>query len=348
MRELRDLRAFRVDLSCLFGRHLRLERRRRRRLSETRDGPPPRASRVRWSALAAQRAVGTCRLGRAVHVRMYAVATIQQCVMSEDLSGRTSKAVPFGIVGKRAGQKLGAAALRIVFARLPALLPRSIEVHAAHCRRLHRRVIGVVAIGHDLLRLLSQRPFAPFQRGLQLAVIDRVGGRVHIHHQAVGHVGEQLHVVARHRAALTVSHHVRVRIGAGGPRHEFFAIVLLLLLQAFYFTHRRFQSTRPLSRRSAAACRWGAVSSSLSAFRMRTCWRASSRCASSFSLRRKLLPPALALILVPSSVTRSKLIRPSALSIPSTCTNKSSKAALFSERKPDSVRWLIACNPQSH
>jgi hypothetical protein len=50
---------------------------------------------------------------------MYAVATIQQCVMSEDLSGRTSKAVLFGIVGKRAGQELGAAALRIVFPWLP-------------------------------------------------------------------------------------------------------------------------------------------------------------------------------------------------------------------------------------
>src|SRR6202051_2151981 len=102
MRELRDLRAFRVDLSCLFGRHLRLERRRSQRFFEARDGSPPRGPRVLWSALAAPRAVGTCRLWRAVHVRMYAVATIQQSVMSEDLSGRTSKAVPFGIVGKRA------------------------------------------------------------------------------------------------------------------------------------------------------------------------------------------------------------------------------------------------------
>jgi len=110
MRELRDLRAFRVDLLCLFGRHVRLEPRRRRWFFETRDGPHPRGSRVRWSALAAQRVVGTCRLGRAVYVGMYAIATIQQCVMSEDLSDGTSKAVPFGVVGKRAGQELGAAA----------------------------------------------------------------------------------------------------------------------------------------------------------------------------------------------------------------------------------------------
>src|ERR1700681_1407253 len=124
MGKLRDLRAFRVDLSCLFGRHLGLERRRSRRFFEARDGPPPPGSRVRWSALAAQRAVGTCRLGRAVHVRMYAVATIQQSVMRKDIPGRTSKAVWFGIVGKRAGQKLSAAALRIAFHRFPAILPR--------------------------------------------------------------------------------------------------------------------------------------------------------------------------------------------------------------------------------
>src|SRR5258708_32053540 len=128
MGELRDLRALRVDLSCLFGRHLGFERRRSRRFFEARDGAPPRGSRVRGSALAAQRTVGTCRLRRAVHVRLYPVAAIQQCVMGEDLSGRTSKAVPFGIVGKRSGQELGAAALRIAFDWLPALLPRSIEV----------------------------------------------------------------------------------------------------------------------------------------------------------------------------------------------------------------------------
>src|SRR6202049_3175144 len=166
MRELRDLRTFRVDLSCLFGRHLCLERHRSRRLFAARDGSPPRGSRGRWSALATQRAVATCRLWRAVHVRMYAVLAIQYCVMSEDLSGRTSEAVALGIVGKRAGYELGAAALCIAFDWFPAILPRSIEVHPASCRRLHRRVIGVVAIGHDLFRLLSQRSFAPFERWL--------------------------------------------------------------------------------------------------------------------------------------------------------------------------------------
>src|ERR1700733_209814 len=167
MRKLRDLRAFRVDLLCLFGCHLGFEHRRSQRFFEARDGSPPRGPRVLWSARAAPWAVRTCRFWRAVHVRMYAVATIHQSVMSEDLSGRASKAVPFGIVGKRAGQELGAAAVRILFHRLPAVLPRSIEVHPASRRRLHRRVIGVVAIGYDLLGLLSQRLLAPFQRWLQ-------------------------------------------------------------------------------------------------------------------------------------------------------------------------------------
>src|SRR6202140_4540409 len=164
MWELRDLRTFSVDMSCLFGCHLGFERHRSRRLFAARDGSPPCGSRVLWSALAAQRAVATCRLWRAVHVRMYAVLAIQYCVMSEDLSGRTGEAVALGIEGKRAGQELGATALRIAFDRFPAILPRSIEVHPASCRRLHRRVIGVVAIGHDLFRLLSQRSFAPFER----------------------------------------------------------------------------------------------------------------------------------------------------------------------------------------
>src|SRR5260370_32395370 len=163
MREVRDLRAFRVDLLCLCRRHLRFERRRGPRFFHARDGPPPCRPRLLWSTLAAQRAFRTNCLSCVVYVRVYAVATIQQCMMSEDLSRRTGKAVPLGIVGKRAGQELGAASLCIAFHRFPALLPRSIEVHSASCRRLHRRMIGVVAIGPDLLRLLPQRSFAPLE-----------------------------------------------------------------------------------------------------------------------------------------------------------------------------------------
>src|ERR1700723_484115 len=138
MRELRDLRAFRVDPPCLFGCHLCLERPRSRRFFEARDGPPPLGPRVLWSAPGAQRAIGACRLWRAVHVGMYTAATIQPRMMSEYVFRRTSKAVPFGIVGKRAGQELGTAAVCIVFHRSPAILPRSIEVYPASRRRLHR------------------------------------------------------------------------------------------------------------------------------------------------------------------------------------------------------------------
>jgi len=46
---------------------------------------------------------------------------------------------------------------------------------------------------------------------------------------------------------------------------------------------------------------------------------------------------AFALIFVPSSVTRSSVIKPSALSIPSTGTNKLSNPAFSWERKSDSV-----------
>src|SRR5260370_2480187 len=103
MRELRDLRTLRVDLSCLFRRHLGLERRRSRGLFAARDGPPPHGARVLWSTLAAPRAFATFRLWRAVHVRMYAVLAIQHCVMSYDLSCGTGNAVSPAVVAKRAG-----------------------------------------------------------------------------------------------------------------------------------------------------------------------------------------------------------------------------------------------------
>jgi hypothetical protein len=50
-------------------------------------------------------------LGRAVHVHRYAVLAIQYCVLSKGLSDRTGEAVALGIVGKRAGHELDAAAL---------------------------------------------------------------------------------------------------------------------------------------------------------------------------------------------------------------------------------------------
>jgi hypothetical protein len=57
-------------------------------------------------------------------------------LVSEGLSRRASRAIPFGIVGEGTGQKRAAAALGIAFAGLPTLLPRSVEVHTAVRRRL--------------------------------------------------------------------------------------------------------------------------------------------------------------------------------------------------------------------
>ena len=62
----------------------------------------------------------------------------------------------------------------------------------------------------------------------------------------MGSVGEQLHVVARHRAALAIPHHVGFRIGSRGARHKTVAILFLLALHSLHFAHRRFQTTLAL------------------------------------------------------------------------------------------------------
>jgi hypothetical protein len=137
----------------------------------------------------------------------------------------------------------------------------------------------------------------------------------------VSGVGEQLYVVAGHGAALAVSYHVRVRVGTGGACHELLAIVLLLLLQALDFAHCRFQAARRLPRHAP----------SRRSLPLRRLLRLLRLCVQhthlllpqfqvrfQFCLRRRLLAPAFALIFVPSSVTRSSVIRPSALIIPST------------------------------
>jgi hypothetical protein len=215
----------------------------------------------------------------------------------------------------------------------------------------HRGVIAVVAIGHDLFWLLSQRSFAPVRAPVVACGNRSFGSRLHIHHQALRHVREQLPVVAGHRTALAVSHHMRVRsVQEARPTKS----LRSCCFSSWSRSTSRTAASSWLARcraacRRAAACRSAVVSfssSSPAAFRMRTWSRARSRCTSSSSLRRKVLPPALALISVPSSVTRSSVISPW-LSMPSTCTNKSSKAALCSERKPDSVRGLITRRPHS-
>jgi len=138
----------------------------------------------------------------------------------QSFSPRASETILLGIIGEGAGQELGAAALGIAFPGLPTLLPRSIKVHSAVRRGRDRSVIGVVAIGHHLLRVASQSLLAALQSRRQLAVIDGVAGRLHIHDQPVRGIGQHLQVVARRRAALAIPHHVGFRIGARSARHK--------------------------------------------------------------------------------------------------------------------------------
>src|SRR5262245_43885978 len=163
MGNLGNLRPLAIDLQCLCGGHLGLERGGRRGLFDTSNRSSPRRPRVGRSALAAQRTFYASRLSCVVHARMHAMAAIEPSATSQDLSGGTSEAIAFGIVGESVAQEVGAATLRIPFHRLPAVLPRSIKVHTAICRRLHGRMIGVIPIGHDLFWCPSQRRLATFQ-----------------------------------------------------------------------------------------------------------------------------------------------------------------------------------------
>ncbi len=174
------------------------------------------------------------------------VVAIHERMVGECLSGRTGKSVLRGIVRKRAGQELGVPAVRIALHGPPTILPRPVEVHSLIGGRLHRGVVGVVAIGHDLFGRASQRCGAAFQRRLHLPVVDGIGGRLDVHHDSVLRVRKQLHVVAGDGATFAVAHYVRLGIAAGGACHEPVALVFLLLLQARDFAHRRFQPTDSL------------------------------------------------------------------------------------------------------
>ncbi len=196
---------------------------------------------------------------------------------------------------------------------------------------LHRSVIGVVAIGHDLFGLASQRGGAAFQRRLHLPVVDGIGGRLDVHHDSVLRVGKQLHVVAGDGATFAVAHYVCLGIAAGGTCHIPVALVLLFLLQALDFAHRCFQPTDPLPCGTPLR-RCPPVRALL--FFLSLHVQPSHLLTRQFQVRRQLLfaPEAVAarvrLDLRPVQVTRSNVIRPSALIMPSTCTNRSSSAAL--------------------
>jgi hypothetical protein len=112
-------------------------------------------------------------------------------LVSQDLSRRASEAIPLGIVGEGAGQKCAAAPLRVAFAGLPTLLPRSIKVHAPVRRGRDRSMMGIVAIGHHLLRVASQSLLAALQSRRELMMIDTLGRSLDIDDHPLGSVVQQ-------------------------------------------------------------------------------------------------------------------------------------------------------------
>ena len=115
--------------------------------------------------------------------------SIQDGMVSESLSGGAEIDIVFRIVGKRAPDEGAATALCVALRWLPAILPGTIEVDSTGGSGLHRRMVGIVTIGHYLFRSTSQGLLAAIKSRLQLTIIDGVCGCLHIDHQPVGGVG---------------------------------------------------------------------------------------------------------------------------------------------------------------
>src|SRR5260370_32454076 len=153
MRELSDPRTLCVDLPRFFGLHLGFKGGGRGRLCEARDRAPPGGPRSRRRALLTQPAIAASLFRRAIHVRAHIVSAVEDRAMTPRCSPRAAQNILFGIVGKSAAHKRRAATERIALRGLPAVLPGTVKLHAPHAPRLHRRMIGVVAIGDELARL---------------------------------------------------------------------------------------------------------------------------------------------------------------------------------------------------
>ena len=80
----------------------------------------------------------------------HAMFPVQHGMVGESLSGRAEVHIMFRIVGKRISYELARTALRVVFSRLPAILPGAVKIDLATRSSLHGCVIGIVAIGYDL------------------------------------------------------------------------------------------------------------------------------------------------------------------------------------------------------
>jgi hypothetical protein len=113
---------------------------------------------------------------------------------------------------------------------------------------------------------------------------------------------------------------VRLGVAARSACHEPAALVFLLLLQALDFTYRCFQPTVSLPF-GTSLCRGPPFRALVFFLSLRV--QPLHLLARQLQVRREFLfapetvaPPAFALIFVPSSVTRSSVINPSALIMP--------------------------------
>jgi hypothetical protein len=162
VRELRNLRSFGVNHPRFFGGHLGFECSRCGRLDEPGDGTNPLLASFLGGTLLAQRTMGAGCFGCAINACAHTIAAIQHSPAMQDFARRTGKAIALGIVRKSASLKSTVASLGVAFTRPPAILPRAVKIHSMRSGSLYGCVVGVVSIGHKLLRLTAKRLLASF------------------------------------------------------------------------------------------------------------------------------------------------------------------------------------------
>src|SRR5215475_10762590 len=251
--------------------------------------------------------------------------------------------------------KLRAVILRTHPTPFIGTLPLARFIHAGpdelNTPLLHRHYIVPAdkpTIGDRLLRSLAQILFHPLDPRLQLFKVIARLHHSHRHHHPVSGIRVDLHVVARRkttpscfitRASGSLVDTRRSCLSLPRPSSP------SLLNSSSACSNRSWRSQA--ARWRALVMRW-LVSSSLSAPTTSTCSRACLSACSTRSFLPKLSAAALARILVPSCITRCKLINPSALKTPKLCTNNSSSAASCLTRKSVNVCALTTRAPVSH
>src|ERR1700677_1432247 len=71
---------------------------------------------------------------------------------------------------------------------------------------------------------------------LLVTVVDSVRGGFDVHHQPMGSIGKQLHVVAGHRSTFSIAHHMRFRISSRRSSRIILRVVSLHFLQPLHFS----------------------------------------------------------------------------------------------------------------